>query len=209
MKLADVLGELDAQSAGKTRLMMGPLRALGKKLKSDHALALALWETGRTDAMLLATMVMEPKRLTTADAEALLASATDAQIVDELTFKVVAESPLADDLCGTWLKSDRELTGRAGWNLLVAKLLRKRMTTEECAELVETIESGRETAPVKTAESMMRCLVEIGVRFPEHRQRALDVGDHWGRIDDRPVPKGCTPFHASEWIAAILNRQKS
>ena len=66
MKLADVLGQLDAQAAGKTRVMMGPLRALGKKLKTDHSLAIALWDTGRFDAMLLATMVMAPDRLTAA-----------------------------------------------------------------------------------------------------------------------------------------------
>jgi len=209
MMLADVLEQLDAQGAGKTRVMMGPLRALGKKLKPDHALSLALWETGRTDAMLLATMVMEPNRLAAADAEALLASATDPQIVDELTYKIVAEAPCADELCRTWLNGKEELTRRAGWNLVVAKLLRKRLPAEDCAEILETIESGRKTAPVKTAESMMRCLVEIGVRFPEHRRRALEIGDRWGRLDDRPVPKGCTPFHASEWIAAVLKRQKS
>lgn len=208
MKLADVLGQLDAQSSGKTRVMMGPLRALGKKFKTNHDLGLALWETGRTDAMLLATMVMEPNRLTTADAEAMLASTTNAQLVDELTYKVVAESPPADELCRKWMKAQGELTGRAGWNLLVAKLLRKRLAAAECAEILETIESSHETVPVKTAESMMRCLVEIGVRFPEHRQRAIDIGTRWGRIDDRPVPKGCTPFHAPDWIAAILKKNK-
>lgn len=209
MKLADVLGELDARGAGKARVMMGPLRALGKKLKTDHALALALWETGRADAMLLATMVMAPDRLTAADAAAMLASATDFQLVDELTYKVIAESPCADELCREWPDAERELTGRAGWNLLVAKLLRKRLAAGECADLLGTIESGCKAAPVKKAESMMRCLVEIGVRFPEHRQRAIDIGTRWGPIDDRPVPKGCTPFYAPDWIAAILKHKKT
>jgi 3-methyladenine DNA glycosylase AlkD len=209
MKLADVLRQLDAQGASKARVMMGPLRALGKKIKTDHALAIALWDTGRTDAMLLATMVMAPDRLTAADAAAMLASSTDFQLVDELTYKVVAEAPCADELCRKWLAARQELTGRAGWNLLVAKLLRNRLATAECADILKTIENGCKAAPVKKAESMMRCLVEIGVRFPEHRQRAIDIGTRWGLIDDRPVPKGCTPFYAPEWIAAILKRKKS
>jgi 3-methyladenine DNA glycosylase AlkD len=209
MKLADVLGRLDAQGAGKTRVVMGPLRAFGKEVGKDHDLALALWETGRADARLLATMVMSPDRLTAADAERMLDSTTDAQIVDELTYKVIAGAPCADELRHKWMASDRELTARAGWNLLTAKLLGKRLAAEECADILDAIDSGRKTAPVKAAESMMRCLVEIGVRFPEHRPRAVDIGDRWGLIDDRPVPKGCTPFHASEWIAAILGRKKS
>jgi len=209
MELADVLGQLGAQAAGKARVMMGPLRALGEKLKPDHALALALWDTGRTDAMLLATMVMVPDQLAAADAAAMLASTTDFQLVDELTYKVVAQAPCADELCRKWVGARRELTGRAGWNLLVAKLLRKRLATGECADILKTIEAGCKAAPVKKAESMMRCLVEIGVRFPEHRQRAIDIGTRWGLIDDRPVPKGCTPFYAPDWIAAILKRKKT
>ena len=115
MKLAEVLAQLDAQGAGKARVTMGPLRALGKKLKTDYALALALWDTGRTDAMLLATMVMAPDRLTAADAAAMLASVADFQLVDELTYKVVAEAPCADELCKKWMGAKQELTGaRAG-----------------------------------------------------------------------------------------------
>lgn len=209
MKLADVLGRLDAQGAGKARVVMGPLRALGKEIGVDHDLALALWETGRDDARLLATMIMAPRRLTAEDAEALLASADDVQLLDELTYKVVAEAPCADGLREKWMASEDELTGRAGWNLLVARLLKKRLPSEDCAGILDAIDAACKAAPVKTAESMMRCLVEIAVRFPEHRERAIDIGTRWGRIDDRPVPKGCTPFHAVEWIAAILRRKKS
>ncbi|WP_337173940.1 DNA alkylation repair protein [Paludisphaera sp.] len=209
MKLADAIGRLDALGAGKPRVVMGPLRALANEIGVDHDLALQLWETDRADAMLLAAMIMSPRRLAPEEADALLASTADVQILDELTYKVVAESPGADDLRRKWLASEDELTGRAGWNLLVARLLRKRLPSEDCTEILETIDAGCKSAPVKTAESMMRCLVEIAVRFPEHRERAIDIGDRWGLIDDRPVPKGCTPFHATEWIAAILRRKKS
>jgi hypothetical protein len=154
-------------------------------------------------------MVMAPERLTAEEAGAMLASADDVPLVDELTYKVVAEAPCADELCRKWVGSRQELTGRAGWNLLVAKVLRKRVAAGECADILKAIESGGKAAPVKTAESMMRCLVEIGVRFPEHRPRAIDIGTRWGLLDDRPVPKGCTPFYAPDWIAAILRRKKA
>jgi 3-methyladenine DNA glycosylase AlkD len=208
MKIADVLKQLDADQAGKKRLMMGPLRALGKKLKKDHSLGIELWATGRTDARVLATMIMEPGRLTAREAEEMLGALTDSQLVDELTRNVIADASCADDLARKWSGSDHELTGRAGWSLLASKITQKRMDSAECGGILETIEERRKTAPVKTAETMMRCLVEIGVRFPEHRPRATDIGTRWGRIDDRPVAKGCTPFHAVEWMEALLRRQK-
>ena len=55
-------------------------------------------------------------------------------------------------------------------------------------------------------EEMNHYLVEIGVHFPEFRQRCIVIGEHLGRLDDRPVPKGCTSSYAPEWIAAVLKR---
>lgn len=209
MKLTDVMKKLDANGAGKPRVMMGPLRALGKKLKTDHPLALELWKTGRTDAMLLATMVMAPDKLTAKEVEGMVAPLTDFHLVDELTYKVAADAPWADDLSKKWVGSKKELIGRAGWNLLVSKILQKRVSSAECNDILKTIEAQKRAVPTKTAEAMMRCLVEIGVRFPEHRKRAIDIGTKWGIIDpDRPVPKGCTPFYAPAWIEALLKRQK-
>jgi len=194
MKLADVMKQLDTDGAGDTRVRMGPLRALAKRLKTDHPLALALWATGRRDAMILATMLMAPGQLTAKQVAAMVAPLTDFQLIDELTYNAVADAPCADDLSRKWVGAKKELTGRAGWNLLVGKILRKRMASADCDAVLRTIEAEMKAAPVKKAESMMRCLVEIGKR--------------WGRIDDRPVPKGCTPFYAPDWIAAVLKRQK-
>ena len=41
----------------------GDLRALAKKIKADHTLAMSLWETGHADAQLLAALLIQPKDL--------------------------------------------------------------------------------------------------------------------------------------------------
>lgn len=206
MKLDDVIQQLDADAVGKKRLMMGPLRALAKKVKTDHPLALSLWATGRTDARMLAAMVMAPEKLTAKEAAAMIAPLTDYLLVDELS-GVIAGSPGAEDLSRKWVDSKEELTARAGWSLTRSRI-GKGLQSSDCDTLLKTIDARKKSAPVKAQETMMRCLVEIGVRFPEHRERAIDIGTRWGVIDDRPVPKGCTPFQAVMWIEAILKRQK-
>jgi len=55
-------------------------------------------------------------------------------------------------------------------------------------------------------EEMNHYLVEIGVRFPELRPRSIAIAERLGRLDNRPVPKGCTSSYAPEWIAAVLKR---
>ena len=42
---------------------MGDIRALAKKIKLNHGLALDLWETGNVDARLLAILIIDPRKL--------------------------------------------------------------------------------------------------------------------------------------------------
>jgi 3-methyladenine DNA glycosylase AlkD len=45
---------------------VGDLKVLQKKIKKDHALALALYDTGNSDAMYLAGLVADPAKMTKA-----------------------------------------------------------------------------------------------------------------------------------------------
>jgi 3-methyladenine DNA glycosylase AlkD len=73
--LDKVMGELAALEQKKMResnerrgddhgINLTELRALAKRLKTQHELALQLWATGDTAARLLATLVGRPKALT-------------------------------------------------------------------------------------------------------------------------------------------------
>ena len=42
---------------------LGDIRAMAKKIKTDHELALNLWDTGNVEAQLLATLIIKPKSL--------------------------------------------------------------------------------------------------------------------------------------------------
>ena len=55
---------------------MGDLRKVAAKIKSDHALALALWATGNLDARLLAILILKVEELSAAEVEAMVRAAT-------------------------------------------------------------------------------------------------------------------------------------
>lgn len=42
---------------------LGDIRVVAKEIKADHLLAMELWATGNTDAMLLACLTCRPKDL--------------------------------------------------------------------------------------------------------------------------------------------------
>jgi 3-methyladenine DNA glycosylase AlkD len=56
--------------------------------------------------------------------------------------------------------------------------------------------------------TMNMCLAEIGIHFPQHRKRAIAIGEKLGIFRDYPVSKGCTSPFAPIWINEMVRRQK-
>ena len=55
---------------------LGDIRAMAKKIKTDHELALKLWGTGNVEAQLLATLIIKPKSLSAVEVDKLTRSTT-------------------------------------------------------------------------------------------------------------------------------------
>ena len=55
---------------------LGDIRAMAKKIKTDHELALNLWDTGNVEAQLLATLIIKPKSLSADELDKLTRSTT-------------------------------------------------------------------------------------------------------------------------------------
>ena len=199
------------QGAGANQfgVKMGDLRGLAKKLKTDHPLALQLWATGNLDAMVLASMLMDSRQLSEPQVEGMLHPLTYYRLVDEFVYNAVAKAAFAESLRLRWMDSAEEMIGRAGWNLLVARLTSGDHSGLDYEALLAQIEAEMKAAPRYKQESMNRCLVEIGARVPALRERCIAIGERLGRLDDRPIPKGCTSSYAPEWIAALLRRYPS
>jgi 3-methyladenine DNA glycosylase AlkD len=82
---------------------LGDIRAMAKKIKTDHELALNLWDTGNVEAQLLATLIIKPKSLSTDELDKLTRSTTFAQVADWLNAYVVAQHPDKQVLREKWM----------------------------------------------------------------------------------------------------------
>ena len=209
-------------------MMIGKLRGLAAQLQPErapasaaaHTLALRLWETGNADAMLLATMLMDPSQVDEAALEAMIRPLTYTRVLDELAHNVVARSPHAATLRERWMEAPEEYVGRAGWQVTIAAVTDSKAVkaARRAADgrppgldldgLLEKIEAEVVRAPLHKQESMTQCLVTIATHYDTYTQRCMALGEQLGRYDTRPVPKGCTAWYAPEWIAAVLARRK-
>src|ERR687896_1183752 len=133
--IKDVMRELDALEDPKMReanerrgddhgVNLTHLRALAKRLKTQHELALELWATGGTAARLLATLVCRPKAFSAAELDAMIPDIRSPKLLDWFIVNVVKPGPHAEELRQRWKDGD-DLVGRAGWSLTTERVVKK------------------------------------------------------------------------------------
>ena len=191
--------------ANQFGVKMGDIRAIAKSIKANHELGLKLWETGNLEAMLLATLVLRPSQLSADELERMVAAVEYAWLADWLMSYVVKEHTSKESLRQKWMKSDHPMLARAGWSLTTERVV-KNPEGLDLGSLLDRIESEMGTAPAPTQWTMNFCLGEIGIRFAEHRQRAISIGERLGLYRDYPVSKGCTTPFAPVWIREMVAR---
>lgn len=185
----------------------GPLRQMAKAYIPNHDLGLELWSTNTLETRLLAAMILEPKKLSIIDLDALLNQTQSVSLIDELTFEVFETFQLTTELFEDWLHHPDLMHQRAAWNSAIVQVHRKRMTDEEAKELIDYIENHLVNAPELVKYAMNRCLVEIGVNYKAYTERCLEIGASLGVYKEVMVAKGCTSPYAPDWIHAILRRK--
>ncbi|MCW1922503.1 DNA alkylation repair protein [Luteolibacter arcticus] len=220
MKLDEVMAELKAAGNEKVKKLdvrdgagdnqygvkSGDIRVLAKKLKGQPEHATELWNTGNADAMLLAVLLMNPKQITPAELEKLVRSVTFTHLADWLDSYVVKVHPQKESLREEWMKSSHPMTLRAGWSL-TARRVEKEPEGLDLTSLLDRIEAEMGGAQPAVQWTMNYCLAQIGIHFPEHRKRALAIGEKLGVFRDYPTSKGCTSPFAPIWINEMVRRQ--
>jgi 3-methyladenine DNA glycosylase AlkD len=104
---------------------LGDIRKLAKKIRTNHELALSLWETGNVDAQFLATLLIQPKKLSAKEMDRMVRSLTFVRVADWLIAYVVRQHPDKEALRGNWMAADDRWVARAGWDLTSERVAKK------------------------------------------------------------------------------------
>ncbi len=167
-------------------LAVPTLRALARRFKRDHALALALWDTGIPDAQLLAGMVAEPAQLTVEQMDHWVAGMTAWDICDQACLNAFVKSPLAWEAIPRWAAREPEFERRAGFALLaVAAVHQKTRPDADFLARLPLIEAaaGDDRNFVKKAVNW--ALRQIGKRSVGLREPALTVAERMCQREEK------------------------
>lgn len=184
----------------------GDIRALAKKIGANHELALSLWDTGNADAQLLAALLLDPSALSAKDLDRIVRSIHFSHVADWLISYVVKQHADKEALRLKWMADADRWAARAGWSLTAGRVVRSPEGLD-LKSLLDRIEAEMATADPAVQWTMNSTLAEIGIHFPEHRARAIAIGEALGIYRKYPVSKGCTSPFAPIWIAAMVARK--
>lgn len=186
----------------------GDVRALAKKIKTNHPLALELWDTGNIDARFLSVLLMKPAELSAQELDKMVRSVDFQDLADWHNNYIVKNHADKEALRLKWLEDSHPMASRAGWSLTSRRISHEPEGLDIPA-ILDRLEIEMPAADPNPQWTMNNSLVEIGIHFPEHRKRALAIGEKLGIYRDWPVPKGCTSPFAPIWINEIVSRQEA
>lgn len=215
--VAEVMAELAGLEDPKVRAVnekhgddhgvnLGKLRAVAKRLKTQQELARRLWATGDTAARLLALLICRPRAFERDELDVMLREARTPKVHDWAVNYVVKKNPHAEELRLAWFADPDPVVASAGWALTTERVA-KEPAGLDLVGLLDVIEAEMKDAPDRLQWAMNHCLAQIGIEHPEHRARALAVGERLEVLKDYPTSPGCTSPFAPDWINEMVRRQ--
>jgi 3-methyladenine DNA glycosylase AlkD len=185
------------------------VRALGKKIGLDTRLALELWATGNHDARILATIVADPKEMSSAQLDAWSKDLSNYVLCDALS-GVAARSPHALAKWEKWSASKNEWIGRAGWTVLAHVAMNDRTLPDAFfEERLESIERDIHQQKNYTRYGMNGALIAIGGRGGALMKRALDASKRIGTVEVDHGETGCKTPDAAPYIRKMVERSRA
>ena len=125
MTLSETLKQLKALGNAKVRaqnakggagdnqfgVSLGDIRVLAKKIRTNHELALLLWKTGNVDAQFLATLLIQPKKLSAKEMDRVTRPLTFVPWRTGSIAYVVRQHPDKEALRRDWMAADDHVGG--------------------------------------------------------------------------------------------------
>lgn len=200
------IGAVNARHGDDHAVNLGSVRALAKSLGRRPELARELWATGDTAARLLSILICRPKDFDAGELDSMLRRARTPKVQDWLLTTVVKKSAHTEELRLAWSADPDPVVESAGWALTTARVAKSPEGLDLTA-LLDIIEARMREAPERLQWAMNECLATIGIEHPEHRARALDIGERLGVLRDYPTPPNCTSPFAPAWITEMVRRR--
>ncbi len=185
---------------------IGDLKKFQKKVKRNHEVALALYDSGVSDAMYLAALVSEPEKMTKAQLEKWAKGATWSMLSEYTVAWTAAESRFAVELGLKWIDSKKESIAASGWNTLAGYVA---ITPDDEIELpvfkglLDRVKAGIAGAPNRVKYCMNSFVIAVGSYVVPLIAHAKATAKALGKVEIDMGDTSCKIPLATDTIAKV------
>ena len=177
---------------------METMRPLVRRLGRDHALALALWETGWLEARVLASFVDEPEKVTPSQMERWVRDFDNWAICDSACIHLFDRTPHAWTKARLWSTRRDEFVKRAAFATMAGLAVhQKQAADEQFLQLLPLIERASDDDRNFVRKAVNWALRQIGKRNQHLNAAAVKIAERLAASDDR----------AARWIGNDARRE--
>ena len=174
------------------------LRRTARRVGRDHALALALWQTGIPDAQILAGLVAEPARLSARQMDAWAKTMRSWDVCDGACLNAFVHAPPAWDRVAAWAGRHDEYARRAAFALLATLAVHDKTSDDSrFIGALPLIEAASDDGRNFVKKAVNWALRNIGKRNATLNAAAIACAQRLAQRDSR----------AARWIAADALRE--
>jgi 3-methyladenine DNA glycosylase AlkD len=178
---------------GRLGLSVPEMRGIAKQLKRDHALALELWKTHIPEAMMVASMIDDPRLLTEDQMDGWVGDFMAWDVCDQVCGNLFDKSPLAWKKPAKWAGRDEEFVKRAAFALIACLAWHDKTAADESfTELFPIIKQGSTDGRNFVKKAVSWALRNIGKRNLSLNAAAITAAREMQELNSK----------ASRWIAA-------
>jgi 3-methyladenine DNA glycosylase AlkD len=219
-EVADILSELEALGTASYKKVMlnhgvgepifgvkiSELQKIRKRLRKQYELALALYATRNYDAMYLAGLIADEKRMTKGNLQHWLDTATHDPIASYVVPSVAAESDHGWALALEWIPSEEERTASTGWatlSALVSIKADKDLDVPRLRQLLQRVGKCLHQSPDDVRYAMNGFVIALASFVAPLTQDALDVAERIGRVSVDMGNTECRVPFAPDYIRKV------
>lgn len=185
------------------------MKKIVKKVKKNHELSLLLYDTGNADAMYLAGLIADEKRISKSDLQSWVRKANYYGISEYTIAWVAAETRYGFELGLEWIESDLDHIAAAGWSTL-ASFASIRTDSElditTYSELLDRVESKISNAQNREKYTMNGFVIAVGSYIVSLTDKALKIAEKIGKITVDMGGTACKVPLASAYIKKVTDR---
>ena len=185
------------------------LKKIQKQVKTDHDLALELFDSGVFDAMYLAGLVMDGSTMSKKELTSWAETNYGSSISSYTVPWVASESKFGLELALKWIDSDKEFVAVSGWGTLGALASIKpdeELDMTLLKNLIDRVVKQIATAPNRVKQAMNNFIISVGCYVAPLMETAMKAGAKIGTVKVDVGDTDCKIPFAVDYINKVKAR---